>query len=428
MTFKDSFCPSPWFHMRVTNSGDYDYCRWQTKHSGQKTENIRDTTPKDFFQNSMASIRMQMLAGETPLGCADCYLMDKHNKVSGRQKQLLKTGVRLEYFDKSMLTSAWSSEYKNSYDQQGIVDLLPQDWQIDLGNFCNSACLFCHSNYSSSLAVEWKKLGLLQTMPARNWCDDDKTLQVFLDTLLCSKKLSYLHFIGGETLITPAFKKILKELIKAGLASDVTIGFTTSLITWDESIIDLLGNFKQVNLGMSVECLHPVNDYVRYPSKIDQVQDTINRWIDIANSRGWLLQIRTTPTILTISHLLTIFEFAYSKNISVESCNFLDHPAYMRPTVLPLDYRVKIIESLDNWLKDKTQSVDTVVNTRDPNKAKLQVVQDAQSYVNYLKNQGDESHMLPELINYLKIMESNRKNTVLDYLPEYEQLFRAAGY
>ena len=87
-----------------------------------------------------------------------------------------------------------------------------------------------------------------------------------------------------------------------------------------------------------------------------------------------------------------------------------------------------MIESIDTWLKDKTQSNSTVINTRDPNQAKLQVEQDAQSYLNYLKNQPDESQLLPELVNYLKIMESSRKNTVLDYLPEYEQLFRSAGY
>jgi len=48
--------------------------------------------------------------------------------------------------------------------------------------------------------------------------------------------------------------------------------------------------------------------------------------------------------------------------------------------------------------------------------------------VEYMRNEPDESHRLPDLISYLKTMEQSRKNSVLDYLPEYEELFRSAGY
>ena len=68
------------------------------------------------------------------------------------------------------------------------------------------------------------------------------------------------------------------------------------------------------------------------------------------------------------------------------------------------------------------------MNIRDPNVAQQQIVQDLQSYVNYLKNEPDESHRLPDLVQYLKKLESNRGNSVLTYLPEYEELFRTAGY
>jgi hypothetical protein len=60
--------------------------------------------------------------------------------------------------------------------------------------------------------------------------------------------------------------------------------------------------------------------------------------------------------------------------------------------------------------------------------ARAQVVQDAESWVSYLENQPDESHLLPKLAQYLQQVEQHRGNRVLDYLPEYEQLFRSAGY
>jgi hypothetical protein len=60
--------------------------------------------------------------------------------------------------------------------------------------------------------------------------------------------------------------------------------------------------------------------------------------------------------------------------------------------------------------------------------ANMQITQDLQSYINYLENAPDESDRLPELVEYLKLLEGSRGNCILTYLPEYEELFRSAGY
>jgi len=112
----------------------------------------------------------------------------------------------------------------------------------------------------------------------------------------------------------------------------------------------------------------------------------------------------------------------------VESCNFLNQPECLRPAVLPVEYRQRIIDELQHWIDQHTVESETIINIRNPNVAQQHIVQDLQSYVNYLKNQPDESHRLPHLVQFLKQLEGNRKNSILDYLPEYEQLFRAAGY
>jgi hypothetical protein len=83
---------------------------------------------------------------------------------------------------------------------------------------------------------------------------------------------------------------------------------------------------------------------------------------------------------------------------------------------------------MESWITEHDTNSDVIVNTRDPNAAQQQIVQDLQSYVNYLKREPDESFRLPELVTYLKRIESNRGNSVLTYLPQYEELFRTAGY
>jgi sulfatase maturation enzyme AslB (radical SAM superfamily) len=407
--------------MRITNNGGMTYCRWTDKNTTKVS--MHDIDPVEFFQQHMTAVRTSILQGEPVNGCEECYQMEGHNKVSGRQKQLLKIGVRVEQFEKTLASSPWVDTFASKKFTQ-----LPQDWQIDLGNYCNSACIFCHPGASSRLATEWKRIGFIDQLPAPNWTDDPVLVDRFVAMLRASPHIQYLHFIGGETLITPAFKTILEALIQSGIHRTATIGFTTNLITWDQQVVDLLTQFAGVNLGMSVESFDSVNDYVRWPATLTGVHETLDKWFTIAQDHDWLMQFRTTPTVLTIDSLLSVYRYAWDRSIAIESCNFLDRPECMRPSVLPVSYRRPIIDRMQSWIAEHDTGSQTIVNIRDPNVAQQQIIQDLQSYVNYLKSESDESFRLPELVAYLKRIEASRGNSIIHYLPQYEELFRTAGY
>jgi sulfatase maturation enzyme AslB (radical SAM superfamily) len=409
--------------MRIANDGSMTYCRWADKKILQPGGSIQDIRAIEFYQQRMVPVRQALIDGQTPPGCNVCSRTEQHGKISGRQKQLLKTGVRLEHFEKTLVSSPWIDTFTDNKFFQ-----LPQDWQIDLGNYCNSACVFCSPQSSSRLASEWKKIGLIDQLPPDSWTSDPVLVEKFINTLKQSKHIQYLHFIGGETLITPAFEQILKILIEQGINQTATIGFTTNLITWSPEVVELLTQFKGVNLGMSIESFDPVNDYVRWPATGSKVQEILQRWLELANQHNWLVQFRTTPTALSVSGLLSVYEYAWSRNITVESCNFFENPVFMRPSVLPLEYRSNIIFKMKSWIAAHLTTQESIVNIRDPNTAQQQIVQDLQSYVNYLESEPDRSDLLPELIKFLKQLEANRGNSILTYLPEYEQLFRTAGY
>lgn len=409
--------------MRINNAGQYEYCRWRAKERAT-VESIREQTPREYFQQTMIPIRQMFLRGEMPAECRECSQQEQHDKVSGRQKQLLKVGVRLEQFEKTMASSPWMPEFARG----GETDQLPQDWQIDLGNYCNGACVFCTPAYSSRLATEQLKLKLISSLPPPNWTDDPVLVQRFIDTLIQSPHIQYLHFIGGETLITPAFKTILEALIGAGLNRTATIGFTTNLSVWRDDIVELLKQFQGVNLGMSVESFDIVNDYVRYPVCLPTVFENLAQWMELAKKQHWLLQFRITPTALSVGQMLGIYDYAWAHSIAVESCNFLSEPACLRPAVLPPSHRKPIVNQMREWIAKRKQSAEQIVNIRDPNQAQQQIVQDLESYVNYLDNESDQSHRLPDLVQYLKALESSRQNSILTFLPEYEELFRSVGY
>jgi sulfatase maturation enzyme AslB (radical SAM superfamily) len=254
-------------------------------------------------------------------------------------------------------------------------------------------------------------------------------LDQFVTDLTSSPDLQYLHFLGGETVITPGFKKILSALVDADLAKKITIGFTTNLTVWSDTVVELLTKFQQVNLGMSIETLTAVNDYVRYPSKQARTRQLLDQWVALGQQHQWLIQLRITPTCLTVHELSTVYDYAWQNNISVESCNFLDNPEFFRISVLPQKQRQQAGQNLRAWLHaHPAEHSRQIINTRDPNLARQQIAQDAESYLNYLESAADESHRLPDLVKFIKQLESSRGNCILNYLPQYEDLFRSAGY
>lgn len=410
--------------MRIDAEGRYQYCRWSIK--TKNTITIADMGPLEYFQTRLQPLRQRLLAGDQLPGCAPCYEMEQHGKISGRQRQLLKIGVLPDRWI-SMATSPWLPVFQ---DQELSNKLMPVDWQIDLGNYCNSACLFCQPKSSSRLAEEWKRIGFIDQVPARTWCEDPHLLDRFLTDLVSVPNIKYLHFIGGETLITPAFGKILSHLVDRNLADTITVGFTTNLTIWDDEILELLGKFQQINVGISVECFDPLNDYLRYPSKISQVRNNAERWIKVTRENNWLLQLRTTPTILSIPKLLSVYEFAWLHQITVESCNFLQNPRFMNIGLLSHEHRKPIIDQFESWI-DSHQPIkpaSTLANVRNPATYQTALCQDLNSYCKYLETTPENLDEWPHLIDFIKRVEHSRGNCILDYLPEYESILRSNGY
>jgi len=414
--------------MKIASDGRMNYCRWSSSIDKVTRTIIGETHPLTFFQQNMSVERQAMLEGNPLDGCNNCYTMEKYGKVSGRQKQLLKTGITLKDFAKSCISSPFAPEFEKSLQQKGHTDLLPLDWQIDLGNHCNSACVMCNPTSSSRLASEFQKIGFIDKLPPPSWTEDQSKIDILLELLVKTSGLAYLHFIGGETLITPGFKKILQALVKHNLQNQITIGLTTNLTVWESEINQLLCQFNQVHLGMSIESMTRVNDYVRYPSHIQSVTETMHRWIELSRTQGWIPTIRTTPTVLTAGELLKIYKFALNNQVGIESCNFLNQPQALRMSVLPVHIRTQISDELKQWAQKHQIDQSQIINHRDPTHVEQSVLQDIVSYIRYLDSAPDETHLLPDTVRYLKKLDQSRKNSVLDYLPEYEELFRSAGY
>lgn len=435
---KDSFCSSPWFHVRLSYDGKFDMCRW----TGQvwANNNVAGESIMEFYNGpQMRELRQQMLSGDKPAVCERCYYQDDHGKLSGRLRQLLKSGIQVDNFEITALSSPHMSMFQYSQDNQGLANYQPVDLQIDLGNTCNSACIMCNPKASSRLVTDYKKLHVIEPalfespQPYQAWTRDPAKLTAIVDEIASFKHLKYIHFIGGETLYDDAFYAICERLINDGIASNIIIGTTTNGTVYDQRLERLIQSFKQFHLGISIETASPLNDYIRWPSNIDDVKSNIDKFVALREAYpGLYISGRVTPTVLSIYELDTLYEYLIDKHIAVESCNILCQPAPLKIELLPDDLRADVVDKLTALIDRYSLNYDNqAVNVRRPDLIGSVIANTLIEYRNFMKSYAvpdDVDEQRYKLVKFLKAFEAIRGNSIIDYVPNYEKFLRAYGY
>lgn len=438
-SLRDNFCSSPWFHIRIDPQGNYLPCRWSSNQD-LTGYNIADTSIFEFMNSSiMQDIRTRMLAGDALAMCSACYYEDSNNKISGRQKQLLKSAVNIQNFNKTFCASPHWHHFEYSHEHQGQTNTQPVDLQIDLGNTCNSACIMCIPTYSSRLANDYIKLNPIDPTlfknysVGKNWADDDALIDKFVDEISKISNIKYIHFLGGETLYLKSFYKICNRLIELGHSKSISIGTTTNCTVNGPELDHIINNFKHVHLGLSIESFHFINDYIRYPSQIDDVWDNIEYFLNLRRQTGLHLSLRITPNILSIFHIDSIFEFMITNKITAESCNILHEPSCLRIELLPDDIRQQIIDKINRVIQHHglVKTDDIIINRRRDDLIDPVINSVIFEYKSLLENIQPLELVEQErynLVKFIKSFELLRNNCVLDYLPEYEEFLRSYGY
>jgi MoaA/NifB/PqqE/SkfB family radical SAM enzyme len=432
--FDKSFCSSPWFHLRLKYDGFFGECRWGKKTPGH---NFANTSIMQFYNSEqMSHMRSQLLNGEKPSNCETCYYEETFGKLNGRIRQLAKSGIDKNNF---VLTARSSPHYKlfeYSHKNNGQANYEPVDLQIDLGNVCNSACIMCHPIASSRLTLDYNKLSKTNPLfdtptPYKSWTQDPTLLDKFVNEIIEIKNLKYIHFLGGETLYDPAFYIICEKLIDAGISKNITIGTTTNGTVYDNRVVRLINEFDGFHLGISIEAVTPINDYIRYPGKLGDIISNIDKFLELRKTSNLFVSLRITPNIFTIYDIDLFIRYMLENQVIAESCNILYKPEQLRMELLPDDIRQEIITKLKKVIEEFELEKHNVVNVRVTESTKKVISDIACEYLNFLETYSaldNEEELRYKLVNFLKGFESLRKNSILDYAPRYKEFLRAYGY
>ena len=434
--FSNTFCSSPWFHFKINSDGSYTTCRWSLKGNTDKslyTHNLLE------FHNSevMCNLRKDLLDGKSLSQCNYCYYEESFGKLNGRQRQLLKSGVTVKEFDVTLRSSPHFDNFKFSIENNGTSDLLPVDLQVDLGNTCNSSCIMCYPNASSRLQQEYQKLNQLEPkiFPIQNiaasWTKNNDLVKKFINDIIKIPTLKYIHFLGGETLFEESFYTICEALIEAGISKNIIVGTTTNGTIYSDRLEYLMKNFKEFHLGLSIESVTHLNDYIRFPSQINTVLDNINQFLRFRRSNPNLyVSLRITPNVFSIFEIDRLFVYMIENNVIAESCNILTDPSQLRIELLSDDLRSIVKEKIKNIIDYYELEPSEIINVRRNDlipEVIANVVLDYYKFICEYTVPDNVDELRLELVKYIKAFEILHKNSILDYLPEYEKFLRSYG-
>lgn len=436
---EDTFCSSPWYHIKLTHDGSFRMCRWGKESVTNSTPTLKTHSIMQFYNSKqMSLLRQQLLSGESPEICSTCYYEQSFGKLNGRLRQLNKSAIDVKNFALTTRSSPHFANFTYSYENNGDADMHPVDLQIDLGNTCNGACIMCHPAASSRLEIDYKKLHIINSTLFQSpyqyqpWTKDPVLVDRCINQISELKNLKYIHFLGGETLYESSFYDICDKLIELGMAENIIVGTTTNGTIYNEKIESYIEKFKEFHLGISIESVTSLNDYIRYPSNINEVLDNTNKFLLLRNQNSKLyISLRITPNIFSIYEIDKLFTYMIENNVIAESCNILFDPPSLRIELLPEDIRNEIKNKIFDLINYYELSKSDIVNIRRNdiiNHVTANVILDYYKFICEYTIPDNVEELRYDLVNFVKGFESIRQNSIIKFLPNYENFLRHYGY
>ena len=198
---------------------------------------VQSVASIDFYSNDyLNKIREKWMEGKFPSECSSCEKYEKENKPSRR-----------------IGSNSWYIDHK-IFDSK--VELLRIDYWT--GDLCNLRCAICGPKFSSA----WKQeLGLpineRKTIRNDSWKNLDLT------------KIKYIHFNGGEPLLSKEHEKLLESITNK---CQVHLFYNTNAtIRPTNNLLDLWSEFRLVQIDFSIDDIGDRFNYQRYPAIWEEV-------------------------------------------------------------------------------------------------------------------------------------------------------------
>lgn len=368
-----SFCILPFVGIHLTNK-TIRHCCWQKP--------VSTLSEYQGFHNDPTSLQLrhQMLRGEKNASCEKCYVIEDSGSISTRQDATLRWAYELNL-----------KSYNDVVEKTKLIN-----YEVVLGNECNSMCRMCSPSSSSLINNEYNKLGITNNLFITKNRDNLEIVDLDL--------IQRLQVVGGETTISPEFESFLQKCIKKE-RTDFEIFIGTNCYALSNRFLKLIKPFKKMCVGISIDGFQEVNRYIRWPIKWEKFCNNIKKLTDQIPLEQ--CSFNTTVSIYNISQLYEIYNYLdqHYPNIYA-SINFLTEPANMVPWNFPdKDVALKNLNQIKTLNRYKH---DEIFQSR------------IDSLITKFSNSSVDLTVLADFFKFNDKLDQSRGVKLVDYIPELE--------
>ena len=356
----DNMCYMPWHGICLSANGDIKPC-CQYSNKGKKPNTEHETIVENFNSERMQQLRKDFIEGKQHEACNSCW---ERESLVGESRRL--------WFNKKFMDKVDDLEYFVT-EETVVEDPKWLQADINLSNVCNLKCRMCGSWASNSWFEEEKQLAAIDKRYEKTSNPvgiRQYTLEDLRDMLPHLRNVMRIDFKGGEPMMAKHHNQFLQWMIEEDM-TDVQLFYTTNGTVQNPKILDLLSNFKRVNLVFSIEGTGKLYEYIRGGKytieELEQCIATYNQLDNVDLMFNVTLQNYNVFNLPALHDQLYDWENKYDKvsanNSFTTICN---KPAYLNPINLPDELRDKAVEGMAGY-KDFDKLVKSMNNrTFDP--------------------------------------------------------------
>ncbi len=461
-TPSETFCILPWVHLSTRPDGSMRVCCTANAssvgatndkvHGGQvgilKTEdgkpNNLNVSDFETAWNStyMKNVRTQMLNGEVPPSCVKCF---KEEAAGHRSKRQWETHYWSQRVDVERLVA--------DTNEDGSVP--PQLAYIDLrfGTKCQLACVMCSPHDSSGWIKDYKAIfpevenaSLKTTMQWKdkgsyngssyNWHKQNPVFwEQFYEQM---PHMQQIYFAGGESLIIEEHYEILEEAIRQGVAKDLELRYNSNGVEWREDLFDLWKEFKLVRFHYSVDSIHEMNDYIRYPSEWKRTEEVFHI-LDKETSDNVEVTVACAVQALNVYYLPDFIKWKLEQGFTKINMwpfgagginyHFVYHPPHLNVKVLPEWFKAECRKKYEEFYPWWEANWEKGIPSWHRGKVDYETWRNADYGIKRLEGMlsfmesEDWSIRLPETKEFLQLCDNQRGLNFADVFPEMKDIF-----
>ena len=452
----EAWCPLPWLSVNVRNNGDLRVCcnanvgldQGLVKKDDGTIYNLGTDGINDFRNGKiMKEIRTSMLKGEFHPSCIRC----KREHEAGMDSR-----------------ASWErSIWKKHLTEDSSRDITQEDGTIDtanvpirytdlrFGNLCNLKCRMCgptdSNQWYDDQAKVWnvtsykdaeKVIPLVKNAKGKftadtniyDWYNNPRFWKDLEDAI---PTLERLYIVGGEPLMIDQHYEFLRKCIDADRAKNIVVEYNSNITNIPQRAWDIWKHFYRIQVGMSVDAVGPINDYIRHPSKWWKISENMHK-LDKAEG-DYKIWWAATIQAYNMYNLPTMMRWKIAQNFNrvnekvdwkpVISPHPLHNPDFLNVKIFPAESKKWIAKYFEEQKVEAKEEIFAYDFLNDDEK-KINYkyfCKILDQYVKYM-NADDYSHRLEKFWHYTNSLDKLRNESLKDVCPVTFDLLKGKEY